>query len=89
VPAAGVPANVAVPSGSSTNVTPLGSVPVSLNVGGVGKEWPVLTVNVPAVPTVKVVPLALVILGTSFTVRVNGVCTASGLTPLLAVIVRE
>ena len=43
----------------------------------------VVTVNVPAVPTVKVVASALVIAGASSTVRVK-VWVASGLTPLAA-----
>ena len=42
----------------------------------------VVTVNVPAVPTVKVVWSALVIAGGSFTVSVK-VCVAFGGTPLL------
>ena len=49
VPAAGVPASVAVPSPLSTNVTPAGSAPVSVS-AAVGNPV-VVTVNVPAVPT--------------------------------------
>ena len=45
-----------------------------------------VTVKVPAVPTVKVVALALVMAGASLTVRVK-FCVALGATPLLAVIV--
>jgi hypothetical protein len=60
VPVAGVPLNVAVPLPLSRNVTPLGSVPVSVN-EGVGDPVAV-TVKLPAVPTVNVVLLALVIL---------------------------
>ena len=48
MPAAGVPARVAVPSPLSTKVTPVGSAPVSLS-AGVGNPV-VVTVNVPAVP---------------------------------------
>jgi hypothetical protein len=66
-------------------VTPLGKVPVSLNVGA-GKPLAV-TVNVPAVPTWKVVLLALVMAGTWFTVSVK-VWVAFGLTPFWAVMVR-
>ena len=55
-------------------VTPLGSAPVSLS-AGVGKPVAV-TVNVPAVPTVNVVLLALVIAGAWFTVSVK-LCVAS------------
>ena len=46
----------------------------------------VVTVNVPAVPTVKVVLSALVIAGAWSTVRVK-LWVASGITPLAAVIV--
>ena len=49
----------------------------------------VVTENVPAVPTAKVVPVALVIIGAAvagFTVSVK-LCVAFGLTPLFAVIV--
>jgi len=61
VPAAGVPLNVAVPFPLSTNVTPLGSVPVSVSVG-VGDPV-VVTVKLPAVPTINDVLLTLVING--------------------------
>ena len=67
------------------NVTPLGSVPLSLSVG-VGKPV-VVTVKLPAAPTVKVVLLALVMAGAWLTVRVK-VWVASLPTPLLAVKVR-
>jgi len=68
-----------------TNVTPLGSAPVSVSVG-VGAPV-VVTVKLPDVlPTVKVVVFALVIAGAWFTVRVKP--WFAGLpTPLLAVIV--
>ena len=48
MPAAGVPARVAVPSPLSTKVTPVGSAPVSLS-AAVGVPV-VVTVNVPALP---------------------------------------
>jgi hypothetical protein len=65
VDAAGVSVNVPVPSPLSLNVTPFGSAPVSLN-EGVG--FPVVvTVKLASVPTVKVVLLALVIVGAWFT----------------------
>src|SRR5690242_15722251 len=57
--AAEVPLSVAVPSPLSTKLTPLGSdAPPSLRLG-VGKPR-VVTLKLPAVPTVKVVLLALV-----------------------------
>src|SRR5512134_1910252 len=58
------PVWVAVPARTlvaGVNVTPVGSVPVCDTVG-VGKPV-VVTVNVPGVPTVKVVEIALVIAG--------------------------
>ena len=61
VPDAGVPLNVAVPFPLLTNVTPLGSAPVSVR-DGVGDPVAV-TVKLPAVATVNVVVLALVIAG--------------------------
>jgi hypothetical protein len=64
------------------NVTPAGNVPVSLNVGlGVPVA---VTVNVPAVPTVKVVLFALVITGAVFTVSVK-LCIKGEPTPFDAV----
>lgn len=57
VPAAGVPLK----SPAEVNVTPLGSAPVSLNVGA-GKPV-AITVNEPAVPTEKLVVFTLVIAG--------------------------
>ena len=68
----------------SVKVSPLGRDPVSARVG-VGVPV-VVTVNDPAVPTVNVVLLALVITGAVFTVSVK-VCVALLPTPLLAVIV--
>jgi hypothetical protein len=66
-------------------VTPLGRVPVSLKVGA-GNPVAV-TEKDPALPTVKVVLLVLVMAGGWCTVRVK--CwVASGLTPLLAVTVK-
>jgi len=64
------------------NVTPVGSAPVSLNVGA-GNPVAV-TVNVPAVPTVNVVLLALVMAGGWPTVSVK-FWVAAVPTPLLAV----
>jgi hypothetical protein len=61
VPEAGVPANVAVPFPLSLKVTGLGSDPDSVSAEtGVPV---VVTVNVSAEPTVKVVLFALVIAG--------------------------
>ena len=78
--AAGVPLSAP----AELNVTPLGKVPVSVNIG-VG--YPVaVTVNEPEVPTVKVVLLALVIAGAWPTVNVK-LCVAFEPTPLLAVMV--
>ena len=82
--AAGVPASVAVPSPLSVNVTPDGSV------SGAGKMhvgYPVVvTVKVPAWPTVKVAESALVIWHAWSTVRVK-LWVAAGLTLFVAVIV--
>ena len=61
MPATGVPERVAVPLPLLVKLTPLGKVPVSLSVG-VGMPFEV-TVNVPAVPVVKVALLTLVIDG--------------------------
>ena len=79
VSAAGVPLSNPV---AALKVTPLGRLPPSLSVG-VGKPV-AATVNVPAVPTVKVVLAALVIAGAPFTVSVK-LCTAFEPIPLLAV----
>ena len=86
LPAAGVPASVAVPFPLSVNVTPPGNVPDSLKLP-VGKPVEVI-VNVPAEPTVNVVLLRLVIAGAWFTVSVND-CVAFEPTPLAAVSVKE
>jgi hypothetical protein len=60
-PVAGVPPRVAVPSPLSLKVTPVGSAPLSANVG-VGVPA-VVTVKVPGAPWVKVVVLAEVMVG--------------------------
>ena len=86
--AAGVPLKVAVPLPLSTNVTPVGNAPASLS-AGFGLPV-VVTVNVPAMPTVKVVVAALVIVGATgvgLTVRVKD-WVALGAMPLFAVIVK-
>ena len=81
VPAAGVPARVAVPSPLSVRVTPLGRAPVSdSDAVGLPDE---VTVKVPALPTVKVVLAAEVMAGAASTVRVKD-WEASGLVPLAA-----
>jgi len=71
-----------------TNVTPLGSAPVSVKVG-VGVPV-VVTVKLPAVPAVNVVLFALVIAGPCvvFTVKVKLWLTGVP-TPLLAVMVSK
>ena len=82
VPAAGVPLSVPVPFPLSTNVIPLGSAPASAREGA-GKPA-VVTLNVPAVPTVNVALLALVIAGGRPTVSVK-LWLAGDPTPLLGV----
>ena len=72
---------MAVPFPLSTNVTPLGSVPVAVR-DGVGVPV-VVTVKLPAAPTVNVVLVALVIAAAWFTVSVK-VWLAGVPTPLLA-----
>jgi hypothetical protein len=62
VPATGVPLRVPVPFLLSTNVTPLGNVAPPLVKLGIGKPV-AFTVNVPLMPTVKVVLLPLVMVG--------------------------
>jgi len=84
VPAAGVPLSVPVPFPLSPKVTPLGNEPVSVR-EGVGVPV-VVTENVPAVPTVNVVLLELVMTGVVlavFTVSVKVWVAVP--TPLVAV----
>ena len=69
VPVAGVPDRVAVPFPLSTNVTPVGSGPLS-PMAGVG-EPVVVTVNEPAAPVVNVVDAADVMAGGNVTVIVT------------------
>src|SRR3954453_11088109 len=83
VPAFGVPARVAVPLPLSVKVTLAGRPPVSLRATLTGKPV-VVTLNVPAAPTVKVVLAPLVIAGAWFTTSVK-FCVAFGATPLLPV----
>ena len=61
LPDAGVPLSVAVPFPLLVKVTPLGSAPVSVS-DGAGVPV-VVTVKLPAAPTVKVILLALVMAG--------------------------
>jgi len=77
-----VPLKVPVPFPLSTNVTPAGSAPVSLNAGA-GKPVAV-TVNEPAAPVVNVAAAALVTTGAWFTVSVK-LCAALVPAELLAV----
>ena len=70
VPAAGVPLSVPVPSPLSTNVTPPGSATPVRVIAATG-DAVVVTVNVPATPTLKLVVLALVIVGAWLTVSVK------------------
>ena len=66
--AAGVPLSVP----PELRATALGNAPVSENVPGGNAGKPVdVAWNVPAAPTVKVVPVALVMVGASFTVSVK------------------
>jgi hypothetical protein len=68
-------------------VTPAGSAPVAPMTIAAPLGTPVVvTVKVPAAPTVKVTALALVIAGAWLTVSVK-LCVALGSTPLAAVIV--
>jgi hypothetical protein len=69
---------------AEVKVTPAGRVPVALKVGA-GNPLAV-AVNDPAAPTVKVVLAPLVMAGAWLTVNVK-LCVASGVTPLLAVMV--
>ena len=84
-PAAGVPASVAVPSPLSMKLTPVGRAPVSES-DAVGRPV-VVTVKVPALPSVKVVLSAEVMPGATSTVRVKD-WVASGVTPLAASMVK-
>jgi hypothetical protein len=78
-PAVGVPDRI---PAAVLNVTPFGSVPLSVHVGA---GVPVaVTLNVPAVPTVNVTLFALVIDGAEFTVNVK-FWLAFGATPFCAV----
>ena len=61
MPAAGVPARVAVPSPLSMKRHPARQRPVSVSVVAAGKPGVVVTVKLPAVPTAKVAWSALVI----------------------------
>jgi len=79
-----VPLSVAVPLPLSTNVTPVGSAPVSVR-AGFGKPV-VVTVKVPGALTEKEVAFALVIAGAWSTVSVK-VCIASLPDPLCALTV--
>ena len=81
-----MPDRVAVPLLLFTKVTPLGSAPVSVitMLAFVGNPV-VVTVNVPATPSLKVALFALVIAGDWITVRVK-FWVASGAIPLDAFI---
>ena len=80
-PAVGVPARVAVPLPLLVKVTPVGRVPLSA-MEGVGVPVDV-TVKVPAVPLVKVLLAAEVMVGAASTVKVKD-WVASEPTPLEA-----
>ena len=71
LPAAGVPARVAVPFWLSLKVTLPDSVPLHVSVVAVGNPGLVVMGNVPGAPTANVVVLLLVIVGASATVRVK------------------
>jgi hypothetical protein len=66
------------------NVTPVGSVPLPLNVGD--GEPVAVSVKVPATPTVNELAFELVMAAAWFTVNVK-LCAASVPTPLVALIV--
>ncbi len=85
MPAAGVPASVAVPSPLLVKVTPAGNVPCTDSTGA-GKPL-VVTVKLSARPIVNKAPEGLIAGGWP-TVSSNS-CVASGETPLAAVIVRR
>ena len=82
LPDAGVPLSVAVPFPSLVKATPLGSAPVSVS-DGAGVPV-VVTVKLPATPTVKILLLALVMPGVWFTFSVK-FCVAGAPTPFVAV----
>jgi hypothetical protein len=84
VAAPGVPASVAVPLPLFVNVTPAGKH-AALESVALGNPV-VVNVKVPAVPTVKIVALTLVMAGAWLTVSVKA-CVAVAPTPLLALIV--
>jgi hypothetical protein len=85
VPAAAVPLSVPVPSPLSTHVIPAGrAAPPRVIVGTLNGNPAVVTANVPAAPTEKVVAAALVIAGGAFTVRMK-LCVAEVGPPLSAV----
>jgi hypothetical protein len=87
VPAAGVPLSFPVPLPLSVKVTPLGSAPDSLRAGA-GKPV-VVTAKVPAVPTVNVAVLALVMAGAWSTLRVKAfVAVIAGVLESVAVTVK-
>jgi hypothetical protein len=77
--AAGIPLST-----PAANVTPAGSAPVSLKVDAGNPE--AVTLNEPRLPTVNVVPTALVTIGAWFIVSVK-LWVAFGPTALLAVMV--
>ncbi len=81
--APGVPASVAVPLPLLVKVTPAGSAPVMVMVAATGVPLVVIE-KVPAVPTMKVVALALVIAGPCVTVSVK-LCVALAPIPFEAV----
>src|SRR3954469_1798876 len=88
VPAAGVPARVAVPLPLSVKLRPVGRVPVLVMVGVGYAVDVVVTVKLPGVPTVKVVLDALVNAAGWVTVMLS-VWIAFGFTPLDAVRLSE
>src|ERR1043165_1966453 len=83
-PPGSAPGSVIAGIGNPAVGTPPGSAPVSV-IAEIGTPV-VVTLNVPAVPTVNVALFALVIAGGWLTVSVK-LCVAFGVTPLFAVIV--
>src|SRR5262245_65853116 len=77
VPGPGVPLSVAVPSPLFVKPTPAGRAPAAVMLETVG-EPVVVIVNVPALPTVKVAALALVMAGA---VDTGGVICPQALLP--------